>query len=213
MDYFVWKLDGFHLAPYFWYLLHKKTQFWHLENKKWYLWKYSEKTLFGNIAYNIDIHLCAKYGHIITNYATGMVVSWSQVDKLKFKKLKSVFAVCKHTAKNKSLPCANTRQRVAVTAPSGLPFWWAHGTFLCRVSVFTVCIFIFFTVCPTLPCVFWAISPCIALCRVPHTAKISLPCARYLAHGKDRRHTVKKRSPVVTTPNRNIPDGPKPSGI
>ena len=36
MDYFVWKLDGCHLATYF-CTYFTKSQFWHLENRKWYL--------------------------------------------------------------------------------------------------------------------------------------------------------------------------------
>ena len=36
-----------------------------------------EKTQFGNIVSHTKIHICAKYGHIITNYAMEMVISWS----------------------------------------------------------------------------------------------------------------------------------------
>ena len=35
------------------------------------------KTKFGTIVSHTKIHLCAKYGHFITNYAKGMAIPWS----------------------------------------------------------------------------------------------------------------------------------------
>ena len=48
--------------------------------------------MFGNIVYHIKIHLCVKYGHIITNYGTGMIISLLQMNEVK-------------KNENRSLPC------------------------------------------------------------------------------------------------------------
>ena len=109
------------------------------------------------------IHLCAKYGHIITNYATGIVISLLQIDIVKLEK-KSVFAVCKRTVKTFCDGAVLTS------------VLWTRVNFLYRVSFFTICFL------PSLPCAIFAV--CYFAFK---TVCYSLPCA---AHGKDRRCRV-----------------------
>jgi hypothetical protein len=66
-----------HFAPFF-VLASQKSHFWHLENEKNNEISINNmKIHFGNIVSHVKIHLCAKYGHFITNYAIRMAIPWS----------------------------------------------------------------------------------------------------------------------------------------
>ena len=70
-----------HFATYFWQMLHKKTYFSHSENEKWFFCAMKMKTFFGNIVPHSNMHSCAQYGTILTNYATIIVITlviWSE---------------------------------------------------------------------------------------------------------------------------------------
>ena len=57
------------------YLVHKKTHFSHLENGKSKVYTKFSETLFGNVVCHDKMHMCAKYGHIILNYAMDMAMT------------------------------------------------------------------------------------------------------------------------------------------
>ena len=56
-------------------MLHKKPPFRHLENKKWIFCAIKLKTSLGNIVCHAKMHMCAQYGHIITNYAAILAIT------------------------------------------------------------------------------------------------------------------------------------------
>ena len=41
------------------------------------IYKNNLEIVFANNVCHTKTHLCIKYGHIITNYGTGMVITWS----------------------------------------------------------------------------------------------------------------------------------------
>jgi hypothetical protein len=53
----------------------QKTLFWHLINGKWLFRAMKRETSFCNIISNQKMHMCAQYGHIITNNAAILAIT------------------------------------------------------------------------------------------------------------------------------------------
>ena len=57
-----------------WYFLHKKTSFWALEKWKMFFRPKKMKTSLGNIVCHSNMHPCAQYEIIWTNYAMNVAI-------------------------------------------------------------------------------------------------------------------------------------------
>jgi hypothetical protein len=53
----------------------QKNFFWHLKNGKWFFCAMKRETSFCNIVSNPKMHMCAQYGHIITNYVLILAIT------------------------------------------------------------------------------------------------------------------------------------------
>jgi hypothetical protein len=58
-----------------WWLLHRTRRFWHLKNGNWVFRASKGKSFFCNIVSHPKMHMCAQYGHIITNYALILAIT------------------------------------------------------------------------------------------------------------------------------------------
>lgn len=110
------------------------------------------------------------------------------------------FAVCRHTAKGRSLPCACTRQRPnrPPTGPCRLPSvtrntcaGWLPCALLCSVH------YVDFAVCLIPPCAFLFSVPCVFICRVQHTANIHFAVCLDILHTANILHMANIQFPVV----------------
>ena len=63
------KMGCYHCETFVWWFLHKTPRFWDSENGKWLFGATKRKTSSYNIVRHPKMHMCAQYGHIITNYA------------------------------------------------------------------------------------------------------------------------------------------------
>jgi hypothetical protein len=58
-----------------WWLLNRTSRFWHLKNGNWLFHASKRKTSSCNIVSHRKMHMCAQYGHIITNYALILAIT------------------------------------------------------------------------------------------------------------------------------------------
>ena len=58
-----------------WWLLHRTLRFRHLKNGNWIFRAIKRKTSSCNIVSHPKMHMCAQYGHIITNYASIIAIT------------------------------------------------------------------------------------------------------------------------------------------
>ena len=65
----------YHCETFIWWLLHKTPRFWHSENGKWLFGAMKRKTSSCNIVRHPKMHMCAQYGHIITNYVAILAIT------------------------------------------------------------------------------------------------------------------------------------------
>ena len=75
------KMGWYHLETSVWWLLHKTLCFRHSENGKWLFGAMKRKTSYCNIVLHPNMHICAQYGHIVTNYAAILAITlvvWSE---------------------------------------------------------------------------------------------------------------------------------------
>ena len=61
-------------ATIIWEVLHKKTSFWALKNGKWFFRPKKKKTSLGNIVCHSNMHPCAQYEIIWTNYGKNVAI-------------------------------------------------------------------------------------------------------------------------------------------
>ena len=69
------KMGWYHFESFIWWLLHKIPYFWHSENRKCIFGATKMKTSSCNIDCHPRMHMCAQYGHIITNYASIIAIT------------------------------------------------------------------------------------------------------------------------------------------
>ena len=65
----------YHCETFVWWLLHKTHHFRHSKNGKWLFRATKRKTSSSNIVHHPKMHMCAQYGHIITNYAAILAIT------------------------------------------------------------------------------------------------------------------------------------------
>ena len=65
----------YHCETFVWWLLHRTPRFWYSENGKWLFGATKRKTFSCNIVRHPKMHMCAQYGHIITNYAAILAIT------------------------------------------------------------------------------------------------------------------------------------------
>ena len=61
-------------ATIIWEVLHKKAYFGHLKNGKWIFRPQKMKTSLGNIVFHSNMHPCAQYEIIRTNYVMNVAI-------------------------------------------------------------------------------------------------------------------------------------------
>jgi hypothetical protein len=62
-------------TTYFRHLLHKKSNFCHLENGKIRFYSKKNYNFYANVVHNGNTHGCAKFGHVIMNYAMDVAMT------------------------------------------------------------------------------------------------------------------------------------------